>query len=214
MYDKLQTHIQSLESLDITGATYSVILTPLVLHRLPESVRLEWARTGEGRENDLKALLQFLLQEIQRRERSRTFQQKEPPKAENRPTAAALHSNSSDEKSFNHCRVCSCRHRTDRCFRFRDLDKFQRKEKCKEKGLCFVCLEPHLARDCRSELKCPECNGHHYRLLCINNKRPTKTGSPNRNQNQPQNKPESPVNLHANLVKKSGRQTMLQIAQV
>ena len=214
LYDKLQTHIRSLESLDITGATYGVILTPLVLHRLPESVRLEWARTGEGRESDLKALLQFLLQEIQRRERSRTFQQKEPPKAENRPTAAALHSNSSDEKSFNHCRVCSGRHRTDRCFRFRDLDKFQRKEKCKEKGLCFICLEPHLARDCRSELKCPECNGHHHRLLCINNKRPTKTGSPNRDQNQPQNKPESPVNLHANLAKNSGRQTMLQIAQV
>ena len=140
MYDKLQTHIQSLESLDITGATCGVILTPLVLHRLPESVRLEWARTGEGRESDLKALLQFLLQEIQRRERSRTFQQKEPPKAENRPKAAALHSNSSDEKWLNHCSVCSGQHRTDRCFRFRDLDKFQRKEKCKEKGLCFFCL--------------------------------------------------------------------------
>ena len=59
LYDKLQTHIRSLESLDITGATYGVNLTPLVLHRLPESVRLEWARTVEGRESDLKALLQF-----------------------------------------------------------------------------------------------------------------------------------------------------------
>ena len=96
-------------------------------------------------------------------------------------------------------------HRTDRCFRFRDLDKLQRKEKCKEKGLRFVCLEPHLARDCRSELKFPECNGHHHCLLCINNKRPIETGSPNRDQNQTQNEPESPVNLHANLAKKSGK---------
>ena len=94
------------------------------------------------------------------------------------------------------------------------LTNFKERRSARKKGLCFVCLKPHLARNCRSELKCPECNGHHHRLLCINNRRPTENGSPNGDQNEPQNKPESPVNLHANLARKPGKQTMLQIAQV
>ncbi|GFR77861.1 hypothetical protein ElyMa_002248700 [Elysia marginata] len=74
LYDELQSYISSLESLGVTGNAYGVILTPMVLHRLPENVRLEWARVGEGKESDLEGLLQFLFMEIQRRERSRTFQ--------------------------------------------------------------------------------------------------------------------------------------------
>ena len=49
MYDKLQSHIRSLENLGIKGDTYGVILTPLVLHQLPSHFRLEWARTSAGK---------------------------------------------------------------------------------------------------------------------------------------------------------------------
>lgn len=73
LYDTLQSKIRSLESLGISGDTYGVILTPLVLHRLPSHIRLEWARNGEGRESDLEYLLSFLKSEIARRERSQTF---------------------------------------------------------------------------------------------------------------------------------------------
>lgn len=70
LHDSLQTHVRSLEGLGINGCTYGVILTPLVLHKLPENIRLEWARLGQGKEWDLEALLQFLQDEITRRERS------------------------------------------------------------------------------------------------------------------------------------------------
>ena len=53
LYDKLQTHIRSLDALGVSGDTYGVILTPLVLHKLPENIRLEWAREGEGKESNL-----------------------------------------------------------------------------------------------------------------------------------------------------------------
>ena len=47
LYNTLQSHIRSLETLSITGSQYGVILTPIIVSRLPDSLRLEWAREGE-----------------------------------------------------------------------------------------------------------------------------------------------------------------------
>ena len=73
LFDTIQTHVRSLEKLDIKGDKYGVILTPLILHQLPSNIRLEWAHVGEGHEGDLDFLLEFLYDEIRRRERSQTF---------------------------------------------------------------------------------------------------------------------------------------------
>ncbi|GFR92617.1 phosphatidylinositol 4-phosphate 5-kinase 3 [Elysia marginata] len=91
LHDKLQSNIRSLESLGVSGNAYGVILTPMVLHRLPESVHLEWARVGKGKESDLEELLQLFM-EIQRRER-RDREERKPG-----ATAATLHS-ASDKKN-------------------------------------------------------------------------------------------------------------------
>ena len=45
--DELLVHIRSLERLGVGGERYGVILTPLVLSRLPEDFRMEWARDCE-----------------------------------------------------------------------------------------------------------------------------------------------------------------------
>ena len=71
--DKLLSHIRSLEVLGVSGSQYGVILTPMILAKLPSDIRLEWAREGAGREDDLDFLLTFLNLEIQRRERSQNF---------------------------------------------------------------------------------------------------------------------------------------------
>jgi hypothetical protein len=60
LLDTLQGHVRSLEVLGIAGDQYGVILTPLLLSRLPEELRLEWSREGEGKEGDLEWLLTFL----------------------------------------------------------------------------------------------------------------------------------------------------------
>ena len=57
----------------MTGDQYGVILTPLILSRLPQYVRLEWALEGQGRESDLDWLLPFLASEINPRERYQSF---------------------------------------------------------------------------------------------------------------------------------------------
>lgn len=78
LQDELLSHIRSLEGLGVEGEKFGVILTPLVLSRLPEDVRLEWARGAEGKEGDLRYLLEFLACEISRRDRSRNLTRLEP----------------------------------------------------------------------------------------------------------------------------------------
>ena len=73
LLDEVLTHIRSLESLGIRGSEYGVFLTPVILSRLPQDIRMEWSRDGEGKESDLDWMLTFLTKEIERRERSETF---------------------------------------------------------------------------------------------------------------------------------------------
>lgn len=117
LQDKLLSHVRSLQSLDITGDSYSVFLTPLILSKLPEEMRLQWSRTSnDSKETDVEGLLSFLDAEISRRELARAFselkpsaprqksssgaergqgrrqQYQQPRRREGPPTAAALHS--------------------------------------------------------------------------------------------------------------------------
>jgi hypothetical protein len=75
LYDELQGHVRSLESFGIAGNEYGLFLTPVILSRLPQEIRLEWAREGYKRESDLDFLLKFLFNEIKCRERSESFKQ-------------------------------------------------------------------------------------------------------------------------------------------
>ena len=74
LVDRLLVQVRSLEALGITGQQYGVILTPLLLSRLPSEVRLEWARSSVGKEGDLDHLLSFLQQEIARLDRSQVYE--------------------------------------------------------------------------------------------------------------------------------------------
>ena len=120
LQDELLAHVRSLEALGVTGDQYGVILTPLILSRLPQDVRLEWAREGEGRESDLDWLLTFLASEINRRERSQSFRDttthdpvvttyEEKVRSARKASASALHVHSSASGSEDvqvSCDVC------------------------------------------------------------------------------------------------------------
>ena len=73
MLDELLVHVRSLETLGVSGDQYGVILTPLILSRLPETVRDAWARESEGKEADLEWLLSFIQKERATRERAASF---------------------------------------------------------------------------------------------------------------------------------------------
>ena len=73
MRNSILSRIRSLEVLGVSGSQYGVILTPMILAKLPSDIRLEWAHEGAGKEDGLDFLLTFLNLEIQRRERSQNF---------------------------------------------------------------------------------------------------------------------------------------------
>ena len=188
LHDDLLASVRSLEQLGVGGETYGVVLTPLLLHRLPHDIRLEWARVGEGKEGDLSFLLDFLYAEIGRRERSQTFDSFQPgiqlqgrkdrvfsnpqscemkPKAHANPSVAAF---VASENPYKRCAFCTGEHYSDQCSQIKDLDLDKRKEKVKKMGLCFICLKSnHLSRSCTSGKNCGWCKGKHHRVLCMRN---------------------------------------------
>ena len=181
LQDELLAHVRSLEALGVTGDQYGVILTPLILSRLPQDVRLEWAREGEGRESDLDWLLTFLASEINRRERSQSFRDTTTPdpvattceekvRSARKASASALHVHDVQVS----CDVCGVRgHTAERCWKLTKLSTVsERRSKVQMCGLCFRCLRrDHVAKDCLN--KCDKCGGRHHVLLC--DPRPTST---------------------------------------
>ena len=174
LFDELQAHVRSLQTLGIDGATYGVVLTPILLSRLPSQTRMEWARDAEGHEQDLKWLLEFLRKEIERRERSETFdakpsataadaKQAAPEARKTRASAAALNTRSASDADT--CGHCNKRHATAKCFALKRLPMDRRRDAIKNAQLCFRCLgHSHMARTC--EAVCSICRGGHHALLC------------------------------------------------
>ena len=174
LFDQLQTHIRCLESLGIGSDQFGAVLTPVVLSRIPEEIRLQWARVGEGKESDLSFLLDFLYDEIKTRERSETFHKSEDQRKVKATTpmssAAAFHVFAQDKKSSNsNCKFCNknSKHRSENCYSIRNMSPTELGEKVKEKGLCFICFGSHFKQNCQSKKTCEKCNnGFHHSLLC------------------------------------------------
>ena len=170
--DELLAHVRSLESLGVSGTQYGVILTAVIVSRLPEDIHLEWPRKGAGHESDLKWLLTFLESDIKCRERSQVYEDKgssaAPQVRKERvkviaSTASALQSSSSSGRG---CLVCGKNHATERCFKLTRVSLNECRELLRSHGLCYRCLgKGHIARGCAST--CARCNGRHHRVLCL-----------------------------------------------
>jgi len=134
--DDLNVHIRCLETLGVSGDKYGIFLTPLVLSKLPQEIRMEWAREGEGKERDLVWLLEFLKREIERRERAegfkaeqtqtaskdvrRTSYQEEEKPPHRVPTASVLYTHGNS--NYMNCVFCDKRtHPSEKCWQVTKL---------------------------------------------------------------------------------------------
>ena len=164
--DRLLTHIRCLEVLGVGGKNYGVVLTPLILSRLPSDLRLEWARGGEGKESDLEYLLEFLHSEINRRERSQAFSESKLAPQVNvesrRPPAAAAALISSESRG-KYCPLCpEQNHEIEKCRDFRNAPVSERWEMIRKAKLCFSCLSgEHFTSECDKQCKVCGRLGHH-----------------------------------------------------
>ena len=167
LQDTLLGHVRSLETLDISGRQYGVLLTPMILSRLPEDIRIEWARQRAGRESDLNGLLTFLQEEIQTRERSETYAQSstDTVKPGSVVSLQTVSKKPPEVKKQVSCGVCRKKHATHNCWGLTNINVSERKAKIKSANLCFRCLKgDHMARSC--EAVCAKCKGRHHILLC------------------------------------------------
>ncbi|XP_065195785.1 uncharacterized protein LOC135827185 [Sycon ciliatum] len=76
-------------------------------------------------------------------------------------TAAALTVTSSSVE----CVFCGSGHESSQCSSITDIKR--RKELIRKNGRCFICLKKnHMARDCKSRLRCSKCEHRHHTSIC------------------------------------------------
>ena len=173
-HDVLNVHVRSLAAQGITSDKFGVILTPIIVTKLPEEIRLEWSRDSEGKEDDLDHLLKLLDTEIKRRERCRSFGTLQPnsqaqlqEKQKNRQgSAIALHTNSNVNGAIRKCVFCNgTNHASMKCVRYQDVSVTDRYEMLKNANVCFKCLFPKY-RASKCGLKCSLCKEFRHVTIC------------------------------------------------
>ena len=145
--------------------SYSSIVVPSLLEKLPETVRLTITRGEDYEEWRLNELIQNLKAEIELREKHQNLR---PPRKDwplkdgRRPPGTG---NNLFTKFANQCAFCRGDHPHEKCTRVTDLK--ERKNIIRKYARCFNCLKKgHRSRDCRSNVKCQLCRGPHNTALC------------------------------------------------
>ena len=223
--DQVNIRVRSLEALKVDGKESGLFLTPLILSRLPADVRMEWAREGEGKEDDLQNLQEFIKREIERRERANTFKvdssdSSKEEKKQNRnsskkgkpkpSTASALHSNSKTGKQApDQCAFCAkTNHKSSKCWTAKKLSTDDQRAALTKAKLCFRCFEPgHMSKLCKAV--CEFCNGKHHKNFC-SKQSDSKESKEKSEESQPH---DDSVNISC-LAKTKQQQVLLQTARI
>ena len=157
------------------------------MNKLPSELRLIISRKIGDDDWDFGVILKELLTEVEARERT-TSNQANPSSQDKRPlrgqpsqhTVATLQSSN----FTTHCSFCGQSHPSERCVTVRE--PADRKQALLKVGRCFVCLRRgHLARQCRSNIRCSTCGGRHNTTIC--SKSATPRGPEDGHTGQPRN---------------------------
>ena len=175
-YNSVQSHVKSLSFLGIDAAKYGIIITPIIISRLPCQLALEWADMSKVKEGDLPHLLTFLQDYVATRQRALCFSTStsksfsESTLQERLPTANAL---TVSEQLYSHSDTTR-----DRCFtsgkdyslvscdQFLKSSVTKRRQAIYNYGACYKCFNAnHLAENCPTKIRCHLCDAPHHPLL-------------------------------------------------
>lgn len=177
LYDFAETKYRALQALGVDEETYSAIVVPMVLEKIPDALRLTITRGKQYLEWTLGDLLAALLVEVELREDNCLTRPRAGHTNENRKgplTGSALFAMKGEDRR---CAFCLGDHPHEECRRIMNIE--ERKLIARKFARCFKCIEKgHRARDCKSDVKCKICkgNGHHV-SLCETKPQPTSRGS-------------------------------------
>lgn len=212
LFDELQGHVRALDNLEINGEKYGILLTPIILSKLPQELRMEWARE-EGHDGELDFLLNFLKLEIGRRERSVPMVNQHHKISE---TASALVSSSGHtavvSKKQSMCAICQrTNHKTDKCFMLTKIPISERRDILRQHHVCFKCLtgdKQHIFKKCRAV--CKNCGEGHHGLLCLAKKEKVS----NKNVTVKNRPDENEIVSHVSLTQQATSCVLLQVLKV
>ena len=170
LYDDIESHVRSLDSLGIRGENYGSLLTPIIMDRLPHEFKLNVSRNLKDELWDLTKFLTLIHDEIKARENCSSVNGKNDHSnfnSEKLPfTGASLFTkNQSSPQHQQSCVFCRKPHWSDKCTVLTDCES--RKNFLKRGGRCFLCLKPnHKSKDCDKKKTCFYCKGFHNSAIC------------------------------------------------
>ena len=176
IYDKLESHVRSLQNIGIGAETYGSFLSPVVMSKIPEDLRVTITRNLTSEEWNLEPMLETFRKELQLREKCQFFPgsvNSREPRAPNPPvrgepfgsppTTSALFTNGNTQsRQGPWCTYCRGQHPSSNCTVVTNVAA--RKQFIRQKGKCFKCLRSgHLASQCSNGKNCHLCGfkGHH-----------------------------------------------------
>ena len=158
LLDQTETSMRNLQSLNVETDRYGTLLVPLINDTLPGNLRISIAKNFEDDIWDIETLVKFLRKEVETKERSfaveASFGNNPEHDFYNKDfSSSSLHS---QQKTFhkNRCAFCDRdNHFSNKCLKV--TNPKSRKERVKQKRLCFVCLQKgHSAASYKKHYSC------------------------------------------------------------
>ena len=183
LYDFLETKHRALQALGVDETTYSAIVVPSVLEKLPQTLRLTITRGKDHHQWNLRDLLEGLEQEVELREEynDSARQKNSAGDFRRKNNVATLYAgNTRKAAKETNCAFCLGEHPHEDCRKVQDIE--ERKQLLFKYGRCFKCLRKgHLSKDCSDRsVTCKHCNCKHHSAICIasqGNLRTTEIGT-------------------------------------
>ena len=185
--------MRALRSLGKSPDTYSTMLTPMVLGKLPIELKKQLARDHNSGEWTIREVLTSILKEIRVLEvghYSNSFSK------ELYTTTASFHTTARKpiaqrEKKEPACTYCKGTHTANQCTVIKGHQ--QHVSIVKEAGLCCNCLAHHRVSQCTSHRRCKRYNQKHHTSLCPpTDAKPPLPPSQTNNSVQPTNSTQPP----------------------
>lgn len=182
--DQIETHFRALEAQGVDKDSYSTVVVPAVMEKIPQSLRYNMIRFAgtDHMEWNVGDLLEALGKELEvleghvpimKNPQQRGLSEGKPPEQQRqqqyRPkqhggpsTATALFSG---KEGGRKCPFCSEEHLPENCLKVKD--PLERKRVLFRNARCFYCLIPgHRVFQCRSKTPCKMCKGKHHHAIC------------------------------------------------
>ena len=170
--DQIETNFRGLEALSVDQGTYSKIVVPVLVEKLPKQLKFSMVRSRRKSvlEWSLDELIAELDMELEVRENhaellrisGRPKEEAKQTRSNKVPnTASALFTPEGKRK----CVYCTEEHKASECTTHTDPE--DRKDILKKYFRCFVCLKAnHRSFECRSRLRCSQCKAKHHVSIC------------------------------------------------